>query len=124
MDRFSTNLLPGTSSGEGNGTYTLENLLPLDVIEPCVEVLDAVADGLELVLVGALDFVRLADDEVEGQADTAIGAAGRQPAAAAGGRGRCEAELVVARLGGREVELAGGGTLLSEDAVVIVEDFL
>jgi hypothetical protein len=55
-------------------TYTLENLLPLDIVKPCVEVLDSVADGLELILVGAFNLVGLADDEVEGQTDAAIGA--------------------------------------------------
>jgi hypothetical protein len=55
-------------------TYTLEHLLPLNIVKPCVKVLDSVADGLELILVGALNLVRLADDKIEGQANTTIGA--------------------------------------------------
>lgn len=55
-------------------SYTLENLLPLNIVKPCIKVLDSIADRLELILVGALDLVGLADDEIESQTNTAIGA--------------------------------------------------
>ena len=107
-----------------SGTYTLEHLLPLDIVQPRIEVLDTVANRLELILVRALNLVGLADDEVEGQADAAVGAAGGEPAAAAGGGGWGEAQLVVARFGGGEVEFAGGRALLGENSVIVVENLL
>lgn len=105
-------------------TYPLVDLLPPDVPQTEVEVLDARGEVLELGLVGALDLVGLADDEIQRQLDAAVGRRRGQPARAARvGVGR-EAQLVVARLGGGEGEAAGRRAPLGDDAVVVVEDFL
>jgi hypothetical protein len=106
------------------GTHSLEDLLATDVLQPGVEVLDARGNVLELVLVGGLDLGRVADGEVEGEADAAVLGVLAEPAGAArGGRGG-EAEHVVAGVGGGEGELAGGAAALGDDAVVVVEEFL
>jgi hypothetical protein len=62
----------------------LEDLLPLDVLEPGVEVPDAGGDVLKLVLVRAVDFVGFADNEVEGELDAAVGLIGGEPRGATG----------------------------------------
>lgn len=58
------------------------------------------------------------------QADAAVLVLGALPGLAARGRRRREAELVVARVGGREGEAALLVAALRDDAVVVVEDFL
>lgn len=105
-------------------TYTLEDLLSSDVVEAGVEVLDTCCDVLDLSLVAALDLVGLADDEVEGQLDAAVGFRGREPAGAARVGRRREAQLVVSGVGGGEGEAARGSAALGDDTVVVVEDFL
>lgn len=105
-------------------THTLKDLLPADILKTSVQVLDAGGNVLHLALVVALDLVGLADDEVDLEPDAALGVARAQPVAAARGGVRCEADLVVARLGGGEGEAAGGGALLVDDAVILVKDFL
>lgn len=102
----------------------MKHLLPPDILQPAAQILDALDDVVNLALVGALDGAGLADGQVEGQLDAAGGVHGGEPVGAArGGRGH-EADLVVARVGGREGEAARGGALLGDDAVVVVEDFL
>lgn len=85
-------------------TYTLENLLPPDVLETRVEVLDALRQVLHLALVGASDLGRLADGQVELQLDAAVGVVLRQPALPARVGRRGEADLVLAGLGRGEGE--------------------
>lgn len=105
-------------------TYPLENLLPPNIIQPRIQVPHARGQVLHLGLVAALEGAGLANGDIQGQADAAVGLGGGQPAgAAAVGRGR-EAELVVAGVGGGEGELARGAAALGDDAVVVVEDFL
>lgn len=89
-----------------------------------VKVLDTRGQVLELVLVGALDLVGLANDHVERQLDAAVGLVGCPPRRAARGGRRREADLVLAGLGGGEGEAAGGGAALGDHAVFVVEDFL
>lgn len=67
-------------------TYSLEDLLPSDVVQSSIQVLDTCRDVLNLVLVAAFDLVGLTDNEVKRQLDTAVLVLGRQPAWAAGGR--------------------------------------
>ncbi len=105
-------------------TNPLEDLLPPHVVQPGVQVLDPRRDVLELVLVRAVELARLADDEVEVEADAAVDVALREPVGLARGRGRGEAELVLARVGGGEGEAAGVGAALGDYAVVVVEDLL
>src|SRR5438105_4810 len=102
--------------------YSLKDLLPPDIVETRIQVLDARRQVLELVLVRALDGARLADGHVERQADAAVGVGEGQPVgAAAVGRGR-KADLVVACGGGGKRKFARGGAALGDDAVFVVED--
>lgn len=105
-------------------TYPLEDLLPLDVVQARVEVLDALGDVLQLALVGALDLAGLADGQVQGQLDAAVGVRGVQPVLAAAVAARGEAEAVLAGLVRREGEAAGRRAALGDDPVIVVEDFL
>jgi len=56
-------------------TYTLENLLPSDIVESRVQVLDPLGQVVHLALVAALDLARLADGEVNVELDAAVLAA-------------------------------------------------
>lgn len=105
-------------------THPLEDLLALDIVQARVEVLDALGDVLQLALVGALDLAGLADGEVEGELDAAVGVGGVEPALAAAVTAGREAEAVVAGLVRGEGEAARRGAALGDDSVVVVEDFL
>jgi len=105
-------------------TDSLEDLLPTDVVEPGVEVLDTAGNVLELALVAALDLVGVADGKVEAQLDATIGAAGREPAGTSRAARRGEADSVVAGLLRGEGEAAGRLAALRHDPVVIVEYLL
>lgn len=114
----------GERRGKRGGTYSLEDLLAPDILQTRVEVLDPLGDVLELALVGALDLAGLADGEVEGELDAAVGVGGVQPALAAAVAAWREAEPVVARVGRREGEAPRGRAPLRDYSVVVVEDFL
>lgn len=105
-------------------SYPLEDLFPSDILQPRVQVAHALRYVGHLALVGALDIARLADREVEGQLDAAVGVQGAEPALAAGARGRREADAVLASVGGAECEAAGGAATLRDHTVVIVKDLL
>lgn len=105
-------------------TYTLENLLATDISQAVVEVADARGNLAERVLVVALNLARVADNHVELELDAAVGHGRRQPRGAARRGAGHEANLVVACLGGGEVEFARRGAGLGDDTVVVVEDFL
>ena len=90
-----------------NAAYALEDLLPSHVLQSRIQILDARSNVLKFGLVLTLNLVGLADDEVELELDPSVLIASAQPAAAARGRVRGEAELVVAGLMGREVEATG-----------------
>lgn len=105
-------------------TYTLKHLLPPDVIQPRVQVLDPGGQVGNLGLVAAVDGRGLADGHVEGEADATVGLGHAQPGGAAAGGGGGEADFVVAGFGGGEGEFARGAAALGDDAVVVVEDFL
>lgn len=55
-----------------HATHTLEHLFPSDIRQPSVEILDTVGDVLQLALIGGLDLVGLANDNVESQTDAAV----------------------------------------------------
>lgn len=95
-----------------------------DIVEAVVEVLDTGGDVGKGVLVGALNLAARANDHVELELDATVGRRRREPRGAARGGRRHEADLVVTSLVGDKVELAGRGTSLGHDAVVVVEDFL
>jgi len=102
-------------------THPLKNLLPSNILQSRIKVLDLLHDILNLALIRTLNRARLPDREVEIQPDAAGRVAAVQPAARGGGRRRGEADLVVAGVGGAEGEAAGAGAALRNDAVVVVE---
>jgi hypothetical protein len=60
-------------------SLTLENLLPSDISQTGVEVLNTRSNILNLALVAALNLVGLADYEVERELDATVGVLGREP---------------------------------------------
>ena len=61
-----------------NLTYPLENLLPPDILQPAVQVLDLLRDIINLALVRALNLACLPDRHVQREFDSAVDpAAGR-----------------------------------------------
>jgi hypothetical protein len=105
-------------------THPLKHLLPPDVVQPGIEILDPARNVLELVLVVALDGSGLTNDKVEGEFDAAVGVVLAHPVYAARRRRGREAEHVVACLGSAEGKATGGGAALGDYSVVIVEEFL
>lgn len=103
---------------------TLEDLFPPNIVESCVEVLDAASNVFDLVLVGALELAGLADGEVQVETDAAVGVVDAEPAVAARGGAGGKAKLMVAGIGGGKGEAAGAGTTLGDNAVVVVKDFI
>ena len=101
----------------------MEDLFAADILEAGVQVADALGDIHELGLVGGLDLGRT-DGQVEGELDAAVGLVSRQPARTSAAAARREADLVLARLGGREGEFARGGSPLRDYLMIVVEDFL
>ena len=102
-------------------THSLEHLLSANILQPRVEVPDALRDILDLALVGALNLAGLADGHVEAELDATIGCRGAQPSLAAAGGGGREADLVLARLSCVEGEPAARGASLGYHAVIVVE---
>lgn len=98
--------------------YPLEHLLPADVLQPSAQILDALLDVGELLLVPALELSGLADGQVEVQPD-AVGMV-REPAGVALVTGP-KADAVLARSTGREREPSLVRALLVHDPVVVVE---
>lgn len=105
-------------------TYSLEDLLPADVLQARVQVLDPRLDVHQLVLVGTLDNARLADCHVEAKLDAAVRVGGAVPTRLAAVGRREEADHVVAGLVGGESEAATGAALLRNYTVIVVKEFL
>lgn len=61
-------------------TYSLENLLPPNILQPVVQILGPRRQILQLALVGTFNRARLADGHVQRQLDPAIRVVNRQPA--------------------------------------------
>lgn len=108
-------------------TYALEDLLPPNIRQPAIQLLDFGDNVVDFTLVFALDLARLANGHVDGELDAAARHAGvGEPSADTDGRGagRREAYPVVAGIRGGEGEFRGfvrGGGLLVYNTVVIVE---
>lgn len=64
--------------------YSLEHLLPADVVKSVMQVPDAASNILQLVLVVALDLASLTNDQVELELDATVGVGSREPVGAAG----------------------------------------
>lgn len=110
--------------GSHGQTHTLEDLLPTNIAQATIQILDSLHNILYLALVGALNGTRVANRHVEGELDAAIRLEGREPATRAGCRLWCEADTVFTRVGSSKGEAATGRALLVDDAVVVVKDFL
>jgi hypothetical protein len=102
----------------------LENLLALHILQPRVQIPHFLDHILDLVFVRGLDFGGVADGHVQLEFNSAGGRAVVEKAAGCGHVGGCEAEAVVAGVGGGEDEFPGGFGALGDDAVVVVEGFV
>jgi len=102
-------------------THPLKHLLPPDILQPSIEVLDLLHQILHFTLIRALDGARLADRQVEVELDLPAGNTVAQPATSGPGVRRREADAVVAAVGGGECEAAFCGAALVDDAVVVVK---
>lgn len=102
-------------------TYPLKDLLPANILQPGIEVLDLLHDIQDLPLIRTLDGAGLADGQVEVQLDASDRLPSAQPTAGPPGGRRGEADLVVAGVGGAEGEATCARAALGYDAVVVVE---
>lgn len=100
----------------------MEYLLPLDILQPRVQVLDSLDNIGNLILILALDLARLSDGQVKMELD--ISGIAREPAMIVAGMRCPKAETVLTGVAGSEGETAGRRTLLVHDSVVIVKNFL
>jgi hypothetical protein len=99
-------------------SYPLIHLFATDVVQPAVQVLDTLDNILHLILILGLDLASLANGKVDSDLDGAPG--GAQPVGGSISLG-CEADFVLAGVGGREVEAARVAVTLGHNAVVVVE---
>ena len=85
-------------------THPLKHLLPSDILQPPVQILNLLHDILNLALIRTLDSARLSNGQIQGQLDAAHRMQGGEPAR--GSRIGCwrEADLVIARVGSAECE--------------------
>jgi hypothetical protein len=90
-------------------------------VQPAVQILDPLHDILDFVLILSLNLAGLTNSKVDGELDGAqrVG----QPAGG-GIRFRCEADSVLARIRGGEMEATRVAVPFGHDAVVIVEGLL
>lgn len=101
-------------------TFTLEHLLPPDILQPSIEVLDLLHNILNLSLIRALDLARLTDGNVKSESNSALRVV-RQPTSIGGHVVRRKADLMLSAISGREGETAIGIAPLGDDSVVVVE---
>lgn len=104
-------------------TYPLEDLLPPDVLQPAVQIAHLLHDIIQLALVRALNLARLANHHIQVEPHRAVNTAA-QPAAGARHILGCEAQAVLARVGGGEGEAAFCGAALGNDTVIVIEGLL
>lgn len=100
-------------------TNPLVHLLPANIMQTRVQILDALHDILHLVLVLGLDLACLANGHVKGDLDSALGTG--QPSTSLSIGVSREADLVLASVGGSESEAARVVLALGDDTVVVVE---
>lgn len=100
----------------------MEYLLPLDILQPRVQVPDPLDNIGNLIFILALDLACLTDGQVKMELDVNVIA--REPALVVAGMRYPKTETVLARVASSESETAGGRTLLVHNSVVIVKNFL
>jgi len=104
-------------------TYPLKHLLPPNILQPRIQILDLLHNALNLALITTLNLAALSNGQIQSQFDISQHLAAHGPPA--GGRVRgLETDLVVSGVVGNEGEFTGGGTALGDDAVVVVKDFV
>lgn len=105
--------------------YSLEDLLPSNVLQASIQVLDLGNNILNLSLIGALNIACLANSHVERDFDTANLMATKEPPNT-GGSAACgrKTNLVCAGISGGKSEAALVVAFLRYYAVVVVEDFV
>jgi hypothetical protein len=104
-------------------TYPLENLLPLDILHPLIQVANPLHNIVNLALIRALNLARLPNRHIQRKLHSPVYTTSTQPAATAAALyvlGR-HAEPMLAAVGGGEGEAAAVGTALGDDAVVVVK---
>lgn len=104
-------------------TYSLKHLFAPHILQSRIQVLDLLHQRFDFVLVRALDTTRFANGQIEGKLDGAMDGA-TQPAASAGDVLGCDADAVLATVGGAEGKFALGGAALGDYTVVVVKGFL
>lgn len=102
----------------------MKHLLPPHILQSRVQISYFLHDLADLIFVRALDLRRFANGHVELEFDAADLRAAEEEAGSCGNVGGCEAEAVLAGVGGGEGEFAGRLAALGDDAVVVVEDFV
>lgn len=95
------------------------HLFPTNILQPTVQITDALHNILYLVLILRLDLARLTNGNIERHPDRALGTG--QPAASGGVCLGREAETVLAGVSSGEGKAAGVILALGDDAVVVVE---
>jgi hypothetical protein len=110
-------------SAKAGQAYPLEHLLPPNILHPLIQITDPLDNIVNLALIRALDFARLANRHVQRELDGAMHPAPGQPAPARLHVLGRDAEPVLAAVGSGEGEAAAGGTPLRDDAVVVVKGF-
>lgn len=103
-------------------THPLVHLLPTNIMQPAVQIANALHDILHLILVLRLDLARLANGNIQRHPDSALGTG--QPAASRGVRVGRETDAVLAGVRSGESKAAGVVLALGDDAVVVVEGLL
>lgn len=99
----------------------MENLFSPDVLQPRIQILDLLHNIINLALVRALNLARLANNHIQLKLDSSMHSTSPKPTSARGYILRCEAEPVLARVGGRECEAALARSTLGYDSVVVVK---
>ena len=107
-------------------TYPLENLLPLDILQPPIQIPHLLHNIVQFPLIRALNITRLSNRQIQRKLNRAALSTRHSTAqpAAGGGARRRETDAVVAGVSGGEGEAAFGGAALGDDAVVGVEGFV
>lgn len=101
----------------------MEYLLPPDILQPAVQILDLLRNLTQFPLVRTLNRARLPNRQIQRQFHLSVPLPLAQPASRRGASRR-EADAVLAGVGGAEGEFARVGAFGVDDAVVVVEDFV
>ena len=102
--------------------YPLEHLLPTNIVQPTIQVLDLLHNILHLPLILQLNVACLANRHVQRHPDRLRST--RQPAPGRTAPLGSQTDLMLTSISGGEREAARVAVTLGDDAVVIVEDLV